>query len=221
MSEYSTFLFDLDGTLIDTIPLIIESYGFATQQVLGEVYDDATYRSLIGLNLATACSTLSAEPAQADQILQAYLHHNMTHHDSRIRAFPGVMELLAELRSRGARLGVVTSKRRENALLGLELCQLGAFFGVVVAGDDVNVGKPDPECVLTALRRLSAPAAGAVMIGDSVHDVDAGRRAGAATMFVTWGAGDEASLGTIKPDWTCHTVAEIGTSPGRLMKAPQ
>ncbi len=206
---FATYLFDLDGTLIDTVPLIVESYRHATAKVLGVAHEDETYRELIGLKLPVACAKLSSDPELAEQVLQAYLEHNMAHHDRRVRAFAGVVALLTELQARGAKLAVVTSKRRAHALLGLELCGLTPFFPVLVAGDDVQSGKPDPECVLKALSELGVEAFGALMVGDSVHDVEAGMRAGTSAAFVTWGAGTLQSLGDVQPAFICEEVGEL------------
>lgn len=204
-----TYLFDFDGTLVDSVPLIIESYRFATSKELGMVYPDEAYKAVIGLRLPLACRRLVGDDAKADRVMAAYIDHNMLIHDEKLRAFAGVEAVLEELQVRGRQLAVVTSKRREHTIRGLRVCKLERFFDVLVSADDVKQGKPDPECVHKALTQLQKEPASAVMIGDSEHDVTAGRLAGTKTAYVTWGAGGPDSEAKAQADQVCHEVREL------------
>ena len=113
------------------------------------------------------------------------------------------------LRAMGCRLGIVTSKNRAGAQRGLALVGLAHAFELTVAADDVERAKPDPEPVLRALEGLRAEARQAVYVGDSVHDIHAGKAAGVATAAVLWGQCDRDELSTAAPDHWLEAPAEL------------
>jgi len=118
-----------------------------------------------------------------------------------VRPYAGVVEAVLALRDRGKTLGLVTSKTRSGALRGLRVAGLEDAFQVIVGADEVTHPKPHPEPVFTALERLDAPAAGAVFVGDSRHDVECGRAAGVKTAAVLWGPFDRSHLEDLEPDY--------------------
>jgi pyrophosphatase PpaX len=184
---YSAFLFDLDGTLLDSIDLIVESFHYTRHAHFGDRLPDERYRSAIGTPLRAIFSAMARSESEADAMVRTYVDYNMKIHDARVRPYPGVVDVVRALGARGTRLAVVTSKLHDNAVRGLVVCALDAELEVVIGSDDVARGKPDPEPVLAALTRLDVDADRAVLVGDSPHDVEAGRRAGVATAAVTWG----------------------------------
>jgi pyrophosphatase PpaX len=184
---YSAYLFDLDGTLLDSIDLIVESFHYTRHEHFGDRLPDAHYRAAIGTPLRAIFSAMARSDAEAEAMVRTYVDYNMKIHDARVRPYPGVVDVVRTLGARGTRLAVVTSKIHDNAVRGLVVCALHTEFEVVIGSDDVARGKPDPEPVLAALTRLDVPADRAVLVGDSPHDVEAGQRAGVATAAVTWG----------------------------------
>jgi pyrophosphatase PpaX len=191
------WLFDFDGTLADSLDLIMASFRHATGRVLGAVPDEAVLRAGIGRPLIDQMRGL--DPERAEELYDVYVEHNLRHHDDLLRPFPGVDELLAALRAQRRRLGIVTSKRRATAERGAELLGLGAFE-VLVGWEDTDAHKPGPEPVLRALELLGADAADALYLGDAPWDIRCGRAAGAATAAVLWGAGSRDELAAERPD---------------------
>lgn len=202
------WLFDLDGTLVDSHELIMASFRHATAEVLGAPLTDEVLRAGIGRPLIDQMRVLSAE--HADRLFDVYLEHNLAVHDDLLRPVPGVPDLLAGLRSDGRRLGVVTSKRRETAARGLRLLGLEGFE-TLVGFEDTSTHKPGPEPVLEALERMRAEPSDAVYVGDSTWDMRSGRAARVGTAAVLWGFATRDELAAERPDliWE-HPAEAIG-----------
>jgi pyrophosphatase PpaX len=204
-------LFDLDGTLIDTTELILQSFAHAFDAHLpGRLPTRADLVSTFGRSLPAALLELSvlngaADPERlADEMLVTYREFQRQHHDTLIQPFDGIGEMLADLEARGYRLGVVTSKMQHFARRGMRIFDLEKYFDVAVFHDDVTRHKPDPEPLLEAARRASVDPREAFYIGDSIHDVVAGRAAGMTTVAVLWGPFERDVLEAVTPH---HIVA--------------
>ena len=191
---FDAVLFDLDGTLLDSIELILVSYRHTLAAHDLPPRSDEDILSGVG-------ATLSAQfvrwgyPERAEELAATYIEHNLRVHDQHVRPFPGIVELVRALEARGVPLALVTSKRRKGGEAGLRALGLHDAFPVAIYGDEVTRPKPDPEPVLRALAGLGlAPSKGITFIGDAIHDVDAGKAAGVHTIAVSYGAGKRAQL---------------------------
>jgi len=178
-------LFDLDGTLIDTIEMIMASARYATEVVLGEALPDDVLRHNIGVPLVAQMEEYA--PGRSAELLKVYREHNARVHDEMIREFPGVDGALRLLLARGYRMGIVTSKSRPVAQRGLDCFGLRDLFEVLVGYEDTMVHKPDPCPVLEAASRLGVSAEKCLYCGDSPHDMEAGIAAGVLTAAALWG----------------------------------
>jgi len=205
----STFLFDLDGTLIDSIELILRSYRHTMRQHRGHEPSDDVWMAGLGTPLWVQFRHFTEDPAEIEAMVATYREYNLAHHDELVRPYDGVVAAVLALRAQGKMLGLVTSKTRSGALRGLRVAGLEHTFQVVVGADEVTHPKPHPEPVLTALERLGAPAAGAVFVGDSRHDVECGRAAGVKTAAVLWGPFDRSHLEDLEPDYWLETPADL------------
>ncbi len=175
--RFRIVLFDLDGTLIDSGPIILASMQHAVRTVLDR---DVGYEELAatvgGQGLVAQMEQLG--PGRVDELVEVYREHNDPLHET-LEAFDGMMDVLPRLRSEGRRLGIVTAKRhRTVALAFARFPWLAEQFEVVVGHDDTERHKPDPEPVLAALERLGAEPAEAAYVGDSPFDIQAGKSAG-------------------------------------------
>jgi len=193
----ATWLFDFDGTLVDSVELILDSLRHATRTVLGRVVPDDVLRARVGRPLAEHMRELDAE--RADDLVAVYREHNMRRHADLLRPYPGVAEMLAGLRGRRARVGIVTSKMRPAVDAGMALVPLGEFDAIVTC-EDTDRHKPDPAPVLRGLELLGAEPETTVYVGDSPYDVRAGRAAGVRTAAALWGAFPAAVLRAEQPD---------------------
>jgi pyrophosphatase PpaX len=217
MRAYPVVLFDLDGTLLDSTPMIVESLRHTVRTHLDWDPSDTVLIDGIGTPLKAQfeqhqqlCGG-TVDAARGAAMLATYLEHNLAIHDARIQAFAGVGAMLERLKARGARLGVVTSKSTPTARRGLDVCGLSAAFEVLVGWHDVQQHKPHPEPVRTALAALGEPAEHdrVVYVGDSPHDLYSGRAAGVATAAATWGPFTRARLAPAAPDHWLEGLHEI------------
>ena len=213
---WDALFFDLDGTLADTVPPLLDCYRHTLRTARGRALPDRLWLEQVGRPLRDSLREFTDDPEEALLLQETYVSHQRAVHDEMVRPLPGAVEVVGELAARGIPLGVVTSKRREMALRTLAVCGLEGAFGIVVTADEVVRGKPDPEPVRRALEAFpEARPAGAVFVGDSPYDVAAGRAAGVRTVAVTTGPFDAARLAREEPDHLVARLAEMPRGPGR------
>jgi pyrophosphatase PpaX len=205
--RWPTVIFDLDGTLVDTIGLIVASYQHAFATVLGHPWDEAEIKTWIGTSLIGAMRRVA--PDHADEIFHHYTTWNEANTERLIRQYPGVNDLITDLVAAGAAIGVATSKRDEPAHLALRLAGLDDQIPLLVHHDTVDEHKPSPKPLQAALDLLHARPEHAVYVGDAAVDIEAARNAGMAGVAVTWGAGTREAIAAARPLVTCDTVAEL------------
>lgn len=208
----SALLLDLDGTLIDSSELILASYRHTMREHLGVAPPDAAWLETMGRPLLVQLRDFAASEEEAREMLETYREHNRRIHDRLVRSFDGVNETLARLDRRGVPMAIVTSKARPGVRMGLEACGLDpAWFRATVTADDVERPKPHPEPVRLALRALEEvpDPAEVLFVGDSVHDLEAGRAAGVRTAAALWGPYGRAELRSGDPDVWLEEVAEL------------
>ncbi|WP_228530802.1 MULTISPECIES: HAD family hydrolase [Myxococcaceae] len=189
-------VFDLDGTLVDSLPDIISSFlhGF---EALGLPSPGAEQvRALIGEPL----EAMYAELAPGEHVAALCAHYREyypRHFTDHSRPFPGVVEALTTLRERGYLLAVATTKRTDMARRFVEAMGLSPLLHHV-QGTDGFAHKPAPDVVLRALAALGTQ--GLWMVGDTTLDMGAGRAAGLRTYALTWGTHPKELLRTAEPD---------------------
>lgn len=173
--NYRGILFDLDGTLVDSLELILASYQHTMSIHLGRVPPDDASLSTMGMPLRAQLARFTDSPAQNPAMFQTYVAHNQANHERLIRLFPGMREGVVRLRDADYRLCVVTSKICDHAIRELTIAGLDGLFDGLVTTDDVQHAKPDTEPLLLGLERIGLEAHDALMVGDSVYDLEAAR----------------------------------------------
>lgn len=208
---WAAVLFDLDGTLADTVELILRSYRHTMKVHRGEALPDALWLAGIGTRLRDQLASFARDDEEAERMAETYSAYQRTIHDELVAPFPGAVDVVRALRAAGAAVGVVTSKRRGMAERTLERCGMAGLYDVLVGADDVVRGKPDPEPVLLALRLLGleTAAGSTLMVGDAPFDVRAGRAAGTRTAAVLWGPFPREVLEGEGPDWVVARPEEL------------
>ena len=196
----TAFLFDLDGTLADTLPDLAAS----TNHVRGSFglppVDLHAVRAFVGDGARTLLRRALAgldEPltdALIDDAFERYVAHHREQCTRLTVPFPGVREHLERLRHDGHALAVVTNKPERFAIPVIAHVGLAELLPVVVGGDTLPHKKPDPAPLVHALARLEAPVAGATIVGDGLQDLRAGKAAGLFTVACLFGYGDPEAL---------------------------
>ena len=209
-------LFDLDGTLADTIELILRSYRHTMRAHLGEAPPDERFLATIGIPLPKQLADFARDASEAERMRSTYVAYQREIHDDFVQPFPGAARVLSALRENGTRLAVVTSKRSGVARRTLECCGLWESLDAVVCADEVERPKPDPEPVHLALKRLGLSDEGnqVLFVGDSPFDLRAGRGAGTHTAAALWGPFSRNVLATEEPDFYLSDLEGVlQTSP--------
>ena len=200
MTGFEPIIFDLDGTVVDTVALIRASFRHASRVVLGEELPDEVLLAGVGRPLMDQMRALDA--ARAQQLYDAYREFNHRVHDEMIAGFAG-------MQAAQRRLAIVTSKSADTTAMAFRAVGLREYFDAVVTAGDTSAHKPSAEPLLLALERLGAPADRAVYVGDAPVDVAAGKAAGVATVAVLWGVFSPAALAAAAPDFTVATPAAL------------
>jgi len=204
-----TVLFDLDGTLIDSIELIVKSARFAFASRPGPSPTDEEFMAGIGQPLVAQFGPYAGTPEEMQALIAAYRHYQLENHDRLTTLYDGVLDLVLALKDDGRPLGVVTSKMDAIARRSLSHVGLLDLFDVVVGMDHTQHHKPRPEPVQFALNRLGVAPGAASYIGDSPFDIEAGNAAGVTSIAVTWGAFSRDTLATASPSYTVDRPADL------------
>ena len=207
-------LFDLDGTLVDSIELILTSARFAFEGFDGRVPTDDEWRAGIGRPLVDAFRDFVDDEAEVARLVARYREFQMVHHDRLLRAYDGVVETIRALAAAGHAMALVTSKPDVLAKRGLEIIGLDDAIPVVVGCDSCTRHKPHPEPVERALTLLGVSPGDAIFVGDSPHDVASGRAAGVFTVAVTWGAFSARAMRESGADFVIDDIRELGAVLG-------
>ncbi len=200
-------LFDLDGTLIDSIPLIVASLRHALSTVLGLALTDEQLMRNIGTPLVKQLRGFSRE--HSDELLRVYREHNAIHHDAWVKSYPNTGETLAALKAKGYPIGVVTSKAGEAARRGLAVTGLDQYVDILVSCDDTDSHKPEPEPLYLAAERFGVKASECVYVGDSEFDMEAANAAGAVSVAALWGPFPEATVLGPGVDHALETIVAL------------
>jgi pyrophosphatase PpaX len=209
MQRPAAVLFDLDGTLIDSIELILGSMRYAFAKCDAPTPTDAEWLTGVGIPLRTMFQRYASDDGAIDRFIAAYREHQFANHDRLVRCYDAVPQTLAQLVERGHPLAVVTSKTTSLAKRGLEHVGVMQYFQTIVGCDSSERHKPDPEPVLLALDRLGYATDEALFVGDSIHDIQAGNAAGVLSVAALWGPFTREQLADAKPARFVDRIEEI------------
>ena len=203
-------IFDLDGTLVDTFEMIVAAFNAAVSPVTGRSYSDAEVISRFGIPDAQMIRLeLESHPADAsDRAVEVY-HAYYAQNHAGVSCFPGIREMLSELKAREVPMGVMTGKGRRSAQITLDALRLSGTFAAVVTGEDVERQKPDPDGPLEAARRLRIEPAECAFVGDSPADVGAGKSAGMIMVAAGWHPVYVDEIRKMRPDVWAETPADV------------
>lgn len=228
-NHVDTLIFDLDGTLLDTKELIDRSFIETFNKFRpGYVLTDEELDSFFGPTLYNSFSRYSESEEEIDEMIKYYREYNISHHDEMVMAFKGAREVLKTLSRKNYRLGVVSSKKKDLVIHGLEHCGLDEYIDVVIGCEDVKNPKPDPEGIIKALAELNAIDENladddrrkrmprdeevylkhSLYIGDNKEDIDAAKAAGIRACGVLYIKHPEVML-EANPDFVINKLTEL------------
>lgn len=212
MIDHPTVLFDFDGTVADTIPLIIESYRHTLVESDLPSVDEQEMRSWIGRPLRDVFA--ERYPGRGPELTATYRRWNLAHHDELICAVDGMPQLLTALTAAGRRIGVVSSKNAPTIERGLRAVGLDGLIDIVAAIDDTAAHKPSPAPLLFAADRLGVAPDSCAYIGDATVDMIAAGGAGMTGVGVTWGAASRVDLVDAGADLVVDAIPELEAAFG-------
>ncbi len=209
-----TIVFDLDGTLIDTAPDLIDTLNFTLKKSgLPEVPYEAA-RPMIGggarmmIERALLPEERVAAPADIDALYASFVAHYAEHIADRSRPFPGVEPALDDLAAAGYLLAVCTNKLEWLSKKLLDTLQLSGRFAAICGQDTFGVQKPDPQIFRATVTRAGGDPARAIMVGDSITDVRTAHAAKVPIIAVDFGYTD-VPVAALGPDRVISSYAEL------------
>ncbi len=208
--ELRGLLFDLDGTLIDSVPDIaaaldatLENFNYppaGERRVRRWVGKGARRLVQQGLAFALEIDESSVDGRLAEQLLTRFFDYYGATTCRRTQLYPGVMAALEYWRDQGVAMACVTNKPEAFSQIILQQLALAPLLPVLVGGDTLRQSKPDPAPLLLACERLQIPVNSAVMVGDSINDVQAARAAGMPVACVSYGYNHGAAIVDANPN---------------------
>ncbi len=202
--QFDTFIFDLDGTLIDSVADLAKAVNLLRADLTLPPLDLKTVGNYVGDGATMLVRRSLPEGAFSPERLKRFLDFYRVHLLDETRIYPGIADFL--IQHQGEKMAVVTNKPHDLTMTLLYELGLIPFFSAVIGGGGGLPKKPDPLPVLQALRELQADAGRAVMIGDHHTDLRAGRAAGIKTCFCAFGVGND---GGEPYDFLAETPADL------------
>jgi len=204
---YQAVVFDLDGTLVDSVELITISFQHAIREVLGQEVSREESIAHVGRPLREQMELFS--PEHAEELVDVYREFNHREHDRMLKLYDGILNLLNDLVKAKVKLGLVTSKSRYTTQMAFDLTGIGCYFDATICADESPGNKPSPDPILACLELLGVGVGAAAYVGDSPSDVQAALAAGVDAIAVTWGVFDTETMVAEKPDILVHTIPEL------------
>lgn len=211
-----TYLFDLDGTLVDTAPDLHNALNFTLAKVNVSPVDITLTRHWVGFGAKKIISSaleLNNKDTPTDDDLDELYSYFIAYYRQHIAEFSklysGVKLTIHHFAQKNYKLGVVTNKRFDLSKLLLERLNLLKYFETLVGGDTLPVAKPKPDPLLLACEELNTPPANALFVGDTKTDVLCARAAGCPVVLVPYGYNQGVSVSTLGPDRTVETLVNL------------
>ncbi len=205
------YIFDFDGTLMDTSSVILSTIKTTIKEMGLPEKTEEECRSIIGIRTDEAgrylYPDLDISNAEFAKVFRA--NYDRLQKDAKEKPFPGVIETLKSLKKDGHRLAVASSRRLASLNDYLDKLGIKDWFDMIVGADSVTKGKPDPEPVLTILKALDWNADDTLVVGDADVDIMMGNAAGCKTCAVTYGNGSIASLKAANTKYMINDFKEL------------
>lgn len=208
MMNLQCIIFDMDGTLTRTNQLIFDSFNHIVRKYTGRVMKDEEITALFGPPEEGAIVQIVGEE-HLEEAMKEYLTFYRENHHRLAKLYPGIRDVLDDIRRRNTRLALFTGKGTHTTQITLEEFGLTPYFELVVTGNDVVEHKPSSEGIRKILDHFSLRPAEALMVGDSVADVNASHEAGVKIAAVLWDSYGRDRVLAMNTDYLFHHVEEF------------
>jgi len=209
-NTFELFVFDWDGTLMDSIEHIVSSLSAAAADTKMEDLGQHRYRDIIGLGLAEAMHALYPDATEHDQQLlcERYRHHFLDRNKAQSALFDGAHEMLSSLREKDVKIAVATGKARIGLNRVFDETGYGDFFHASRCADESG-SKPQPHMLHELMSELDVAPEKTIMIGDTTYDMQMANNAGTAGLAVSYGVHDCEQLMQHEPLACCKDIDEL------------
>jgi len=210
LSRINTIIFDMDGTLIDTNELIYDSWRYTVETLTGRSVTDEVIRGTLGEILLDSMKRLMPE-IDPEKALDVYRTYQREIFLDRIELYDGVETVLRKLHEAGYKMAILTSRLTSSTGRALAHFKIESYFEAVLTASDTEFFKPAPEPVYQILDMVGSKPEEALLIGDTVHDIEAGLAAGVFTVLVGWSVAlpPEQRGGVSKPDAVIEKMPDL------------
>ncbi|MEG0291127.1 MAG: HAD family hydrolase [Anaerovoracaceae bacterium] len=210
MSDIKTILFDYDGTLIDTNEIVYNAWQHTFVEITGKEGDPDLIYGTYGEPMSV-CMPRIFEGIDVETALDIYRGYQKNKFKQEISLFPGIEELLANLKARGYKLGIVTSRLKASTLKGLQTNNIEHYFDVIITTEDTDKHKPHPEPLLKAIDLIESKKEECIYIGDTAYDLMCAKNAGLPSVMVGWAVAFETQKNRIgvEPDFVIEKAEDL------------
>lgn len=212
MSNIDTVLFDFDGTVMNTNDVILMSWQHTFKTLENREEDPEKLIKTFGEPLAVTMQKFFPD-VPVEESLEIYRSFHRDNFGELISLFPGMKELLAEVKGRGYKTALVTSRLYATTMQGIEKYQIKDYFDTVLTADDTTKHKPDPEPINITLEKLGSKPETSIMLGDTLFDLLCAKNAGVKSVLVSWslalGGKTKEELGDAAPDYILEKPSDL------------
>ncbi|MDO4745335.1 MAG: HAD-IA family hydrolase, partial [Bacillota bacterium] len=212
MRNIDTILFDFDGTIMDTNNVILMSWQHTFKTLENREEDESKLTATFGEPLERTLERFFPN-VPVEESIKIYRNYQRSNFSELITLFPGMKELVMKCKARGYKTGLVTSRLKITAMEGLDKFDLEKYFDVIITPEDTDKHKPDPAPVNIALERLGSKPENAVMLGDTLFDIQCSHNAGIGAVLVSWtmalAGKTKEDLGEDAPDYIINSPDEL------------
>ena len=212
MNNIDTVLFDFDGTVMNTNQVILMSWQHTFKTIENRLEDEKKLIQTFGEPLEDTMRKFFPD-VPVEEAIEIYRSYHRDNFGELISLFPGMKELICEVKARGYKTALVTSRLYNTTMQGLEKYGIKQYFDVIITANDTTKHKPDPEPVNITLEKLGSKPENTIMLGDTLFDLLCAKNAGVKSVLVSWslvlGGKTKEDLGDAAPDYILEKPEDL------------
>jgi len=205
--RYKAVIFDRDGTLYDSLDVILRAFAYGVEPYVRKQPSTQDWFSAFGPAELEVMGQFIPSEKKQPAFNRFYSYYR--EHFSQIQLYPGIRELLFQLKEKSTKLMLFTGGGRVSTHFCLEQTGILHLFDALICGEDVQQPKPDPEGLFKLVREQRLLPEETIVVGDAASDVEAGKAAGLATAWLCWSENAQSAQPQVAPDFVCNSVKEL------------